>query len=128
MPTMHNSPRTATVTATTSLSDLAEDWLISLEAEGKSRATLAAYGQATTAFVAWHREQGTAEPQLDRATATAFLADLRRNGSRPRDSQAAVHGAQAVQQMAGDRGRDGHRRAGRSATAKAGQAQRAVDV
>jgi site-specific recombinase XerD len=65
------------------LGELAGSWLLALEAEHKSPATLRAYRRGVDAFLAWHAGQGTAEPLLDRPAATAFLADLRRDGQAP---------------------------------------------
>ena len=60
------------------LADLAESWLLALEARRRSPATLRAYRQGLAAFLRWHAQTakpGT-EPVLDKATAAAFLADL----------------------------------------------------
>jgi integrase len=79
---MDNS--TTMMTTALPLADLAEDWLTELEGQGKSPATLAAYRQGVTGFLAWHAgKYPAAEAMLDRATANAFLTDLRRAGRKP---------------------------------------------
>lgn len=65
----------------TPLTDLAESWLLGLEAEGASHATLTAYSAAVTGFTKWYASTGTAEPKLDKPTLDAYLADLRRRGN-----------------------------------------------
>jgi site-specific recombinase XerD len=60
------------------LADLAESWLLSLEAEGKSPATLRAYRAGVAGFLRWHAAQGTAEPVLDKEVVRTYLADLRK--------------------------------------------------
>ena len=68
---------------TVPLGELAESWLLGLEAEHKSPRTLAAYGDGVRGFLAWHAAQGSAEPVLDKPAASAYLADLRRAGRAP---------------------------------------------
>jgi integrase/recombinase XerD len=64
------------------LADLAESWLLSLEARRKSPATLRAYRAGVAAFLRWHAtEYPLAEPVLDKAAVTAYLADLGRQWS-----------------------------------------------
>ena len=63
------------------LADLAESWLLALEAEGKAPATLRAYRQGVAGFLRWHAAQGTAEPVLDKEVVRTYLADLRRQWS-----------------------------------------------
>jgi site-specific recombinase XerD len=65
------------------LAELAESWLLGLEAEHKSPATLRAYRDGVTGFLAWHAAQGSAGPVLDRPAVAAYLADLRRAGRTP---------------------------------------------
>ena len=65
------------------LAELAESWLLGLEAEHKSPATLRAYQRGVDGFLGWHAAQGSAEPVLDRPAASAYLADLRRAGQAP---------------------------------------------
>jgi site-specific recombinase XerD len=62
------------------LGELAESWLVGLEAEHKSPQTLRAYRAGVEGFLRWHEAQGSAEPVLDRPAASAYLADLRRQG------------------------------------------------
>src|SRR5215468_1432476 len=63
------------------LPDFAESWLLSLEAEHKSPQTVRSYRAALEAFLRWHAEEfPLAEPVLDKAAVTAFLADHRRAG------------------------------------------------
>jgi len=69
-----------TTVAAVPLADLAESWLLSLEAEHKSPATLRAYAAGVRGFLRWHATQGTAEAVLDKHAATTYLADLRRAG------------------------------------------------
>ncbi|MGE5133209.1 MAG: tyrosine-type recombinase/integrase [Gemmatimonadota bacterium] len=76
------------------LRDLAESWMLALEAEGKSPATLYAYRWSLTSFFRWYEAQGGAEPVLDKPGVQAFITDLRRAGQRPgtlRLRQAALH-------------------------------------
>jgi integrase/recombinase XerD len=73
-----------TAVAAVPLRDLADSRLRSLDAEHKSRATLAAYKAGIDGFLAWHTgKYPAAEPVLDKATATAYITDLRRAGRRP---------------------------------------------
>ena len=66
------------------LADLAQSWLLGLEAEHKSPATLRTYGAGVRGFLRWHASKyPLAEPVLDKATAAAYLADLRRAGQSP---------------------------------------------
>jgi site-specific recombinase XerD len=65
------------------LTELAESWLLALEAEGKSPATLRAYRAGVAGFARWHAAQGTAEPVLDKPAVAAYLTDLRRAGHSP---------------------------------------------
>src|SRR5215468_1242111 len=66
------------------LADLAESWLLGLEAEHKSLATLRAYRRGVEGFLCWHATKyPLAEPVLDKATAKAYLADLRHDGQSP---------------------------------------------
>jgi site-specific recombinase XerD len=69
-----------TITVTIDLAAMSESWAITLEAEGKSLATLKAYARGVESFLDWHAGQGDAAPVLDRATVSAYLADLRRDG------------------------------------------------
>lgn len=71
---------TETGADTLPLDDLAESWLLALEAERKSPATLRAYRAGVTGFLRWHATQGDAPPVLDKAAAAAYLADLGRAG------------------------------------------------
>ena len=65
------------------LADLAESWLLSLEAAGRTPATLRAYRAGVSGFLRWHATQGSAEPVLDKPAVSAYLADLRRSGQSP---------------------------------------------
>ena len=65
------------------LAELAESWLLGLEAEHKSPATLRAYQRGVDGFLGWHAARAPAEPVLDRPAASAYLADLRRAGRAP---------------------------------------------
>jgi site-specific recombinase XerD len=67
----------------TPLAELAESWLLGLEAEHKSPATLRAYRRGVDGFLRWHAGQGTADPVLDKPAVNAYLADLRRAGQSP---------------------------------------------
>lgn len=75
----------AIITQTTvPLAELVDDWLISLEANGKSQATLKAYAAGVRGFLRWHgQEFPAAEPMIDRKTVELWLTDLRRAGKAP---------------------------------------------
>jgi site-specific recombinase XerD len=66
------------------LADLAESWLVALEAQHKSAATLRLYQSGVSTFLRWHASKyPLAEPVLDKPAVTAFLADLRKAGKAP---------------------------------------------
>lgn len=66
------------------LAELAESWFISLEAEGKSPATVKAYRRGAQSFIGWHETTyPAAVPVLDPASVRAFLVDLRKAGQKP---------------------------------------------
>ena len=66
------------------LADLADSWLLGLEAGHKSPATLRAYGAGVAWFLRWHATRyPLAEPVLDKPAVNAYLADLRRAGQAP---------------------------------------------
>lgn len=72
------------ITTTVPLAELADSWLISLEAEGKSRATVKAYQRGIRGFIGWHAASfPAAVPVLEPAAVRAYLVDLRRAGQKP---------------------------------------------
>jgi integrase/recombinase XerD len=66
---------------------LLPSWLRALRAERKSPATIALYDRGMRAFLAWCSNAGT-DPVLDRATVTAFTADLLAQGREPTTARA----------------------------------------
>jgi site-specific recombinase XerD len=64
----------------TKLADLLPSWLLALQAEHKSPATVEQYGLSVTVFIRWCEKQGVAA-ELDRRTVTAFLASLPSSGT-----------------------------------------------
>lgn len=78
---------TATIDITTTtipLAELAESWLIALEAEGRSLSTLKAYAAGVTGFTTWYASTyPDAVPVLDAASVRAYQVDLRRAGQKP---------------------------------------------
>jgi integrase/recombinase XerD len=69
------------------LPELLSSWLRHLVAEHKSPATIALYDRGVRAFLAWC-QQAQVEPVLDRATVTAFTADLLQAGREPATARA----------------------------------------
>ncbi len=75
------------------LADLAGSWLISLTAEGKSPRTISLYSAGVAAFIRWHQANAAPDMQitvadLDKRTASAFLADLLAAGAAPGTARA----------------------------------------
>jgi site-specific recombinase XerC len=69
------------------LPELLESWCRHLVAEHKSPATIELYRRGVEAFLAWC-EAGSEIPNLDRATVTAFTADLLQAGKEPATARA----------------------------------------
>ncbi len=64
------------------LADFKRSWETALRAERKSEKTVKAYGEGVRAFLAWCDREG-AEPVLDRATVSRFIAALLESGASP---------------------------------------------
>jgi integrase/recombinase XerD len=69
------------------LPELSKSWLRHLAAEHKSPATIALYDRGVRAFLAWNGRAGQ-PTKLDRATVTAFTADLLATGREPATARA----------------------------------------
>jgi integrase/recombinase XerD len=69
------------------LAELLPSWELHLRAERKSPATLKVYAGGARAFLAWC-EQAQVEPVLDRATVTAYVADLLDQGAEGNSAKA----------------------------------------
>ena len=64
------------------LAELLPSWELALRAERKSPQTVKAYGDGVRRFLSWTTASGT-PAVLDRATVTAFVADLLNDGAEP---------------------------------------------
>ncbi len=73
-------PRRATVAAPPDLAALLPSWELSLRAERKSAGTIRSYGDGVRRFLAWCARTGS-PAVLDRATLSAFVADLLDTGA-----------------------------------------------
>ena len=98
---------TPTTTTTVPLDELAESWAITLTAEGKTR-----HHQGVPArrriLPDLARGQGTAAPVLDRASVSAWLADLRDAGQGDGTIRLRYSARETVLPLAGGGGRDQH--------------------
>jgi integrase/recombinase XerD len=87
---------------------LLESWEIGLAGERKSPATIKPYRDGVTRFLSWCAETGH-DPIPDKATVTAFTADLLKSGAQPATARSRQHAPAAILQVArhraGDRGR-----------------------
>lgn len=64
------------------LAELLPSWQLSLEAENKSKSTVAGYGWSVHVFLKWCTEQGN-HPVLDKPTVQKFLASILAAGGEP---------------------------------------------
>jgi integrase/recombinase XerD len=95
----------------TGLAELAGSWLLTLEAERKSPATIKAYKAATDGFLRWHvTRYPDAVPMLDAAVVSAYIVDLGRAGQSAgtqRLRQTALKLFSRYLTMEGEQDRDG---------------------
>lgn len=78
------APDLSAISTAVPLRDLLEDWLVSLEAAGRSPATIKTYRAGVGSFLTWHEiEFPDAAPVIDRKVVELWLTDLRRRGRAP---------------------------------------------
>ena len=105
------------------LTDLLVSWQLKLRAENKSPRTLRAYRDGVNQFLRWCDDTGT-PPVLTKVAAQGFLSSLLRQRCRVEHCARQILCAEAFFKVAGERGGDTGRPAGRAWRAIAGHQSR----